>query len=334
VATLSHDDLTVERVARDGRPFWLFSDGTLLPVVSGGSDVGPGGGVDVGAAGDSSSAEATGEAPSAEEDMTDEQLEAAFASLEQDPTTTPKSLAEVRKLRQQVAKRNKSAQALSFLDQFHPDDREYVIETMQSLISNPQAATANMAQMLQSIWGDQLPAVLQQLGLTPAQAAAVEAKADDDGDQGDELDLSDPKQLEQYLEQKFAEREQQRESERQYEEAVNGRIAMITGQLAKLGFPDPTSDDAKLVVLAAKDLYHGDLAKALEGLRAKGFKGGTPSSPAPAGAEAPNGQTAPAADVQPEEPSDPSRPPTRDEIMKRAEQRVRDRLNRSQLPAH
>lgn len=318
------------RLILAGRPVWLFADGTILPVVAGGSDVPPPPG-DAGATIDEAD-----EAPDADddEDLSDEEFDAALDAIEQDPTSTPKSLAEVRRIRAQVAKQRERTKDLSFIDTFHPDDRTFLVGMLQDLQANPQNATVKIAQVLQSIWGDQLPDVLAQIGLTPAQAKAVERKADQaDVDDVEDAgpDLSDPKALAEYVQQQIDARDAERERQRERQQAIDQTAAQITDRLAKLGITDPRSEAGWLVLSAARDRYNFDIEAAYKALVKQGLRlpGVVPAQPA--GAEAP---TRPAA---PEGAADPGaagqKPVSRDEILRLAQQRATERFDRRGVPA-
>lgn len=315
------------RTFLNGRPVWLFADGTVLPVVSGGSDAGLPPDAEVAAPTDDA-AEPEADAP---EEMTDDQLEEAFTRLESDRSTTPQSLAEVKKLRAQVAKRREASQQYAFLDTFHPDDRSMVLETMQALVDNPQAATVNMAQMLQSMWGDQLGEVLQQLGLTERQADKVVAKADAPTDDAEDEgpDLTDPAAMQRYIREQAQATAKELAAEQKREQDIATEEAKIYSTLRELGLPDPRSEDAQMVLLAAQRFYNLDLRKAHEELRKKGYKLGT--QPAPAGAEAPQAPAALKGEEAAQESGNGRE--TRDEMMRRIQRDLTARLDSAGVPA-
>ena len=327
-------DLTCLRITLAGRDLWLFSDGTLLPVVSGGSDAGP-----AEAAVEAPPADAAGDVSGDAEDadLSPDEFDAALGRLEATPNARPETLAEVKRLRKQAARQREQVGAYAAFDRFHPDDKTFLLETVDALLTNPAAATQNMAVLLQTLWGDNLPTVLEQLGLTPKQAAAVERKADQAQEPADdEPDLSDPRALAEFVQQQIADGMSRAQAEAaahaEHDRQVDAKVSEIHSRLSALGFTDPRSQGARLVLSAAEREFDFDIERAFRELTKMGFKLQPATNPAVA--EATTRQAGAEAQAGPPGASGQGKPrPTMDELIRQAEASINDRLDRQGFPA-
>lgn len=227
------DDLICTRVGR----FWHFSDGTILPVVSGGD--GP---VEEDAA--------TETAESAE--AATETVETTEADPFDDESTTTFSREYVQKLRKENATYRERAKTFeSAFDGYSDEAREFVL--------------SNLVPSLVSDYEGTIKALASELGITQAEAEkVVEEETGVTGEEEKPLTRAEAEAL-------WAEREAAREAEREAAEVQKAIVA----EAKELGYdPDAakgTLAHARFLTLLtlARDAFDSDIAKAHEALEAE-----------------------------------------------------------------
>lgn len=232
------DDLTCTRVGR----FWHFSDGTVLPVVSGGDGPlgeSPAEGGDAGADDASSAAESP-----------DTGSETADSDPFDDEGVTQFDRAYVEKLRKENAKyRDRAKPYESAFAGYSDEAREFVLSNLvPSLISDYEGT---------------IKALASELGITQAEAEQVVEDATQGAEEEKPLTRAEAEKL-------WAEREQAREAEAEAKRAQE----QIVAEAKELGFDLNAGKgtrehaDAQFLLILARDSFDGDLKKAAEAIEA------------------------------------------------------------------
>lgn len=255
---------------RQGR-FWIFPDGTTLPVVSGGSDVM----ADV-TAGDVAGAVAaepadmpTGApapdgqpAEPVEQDLSLDEIEAAIEAMEKDESTPDASLKEMQKLRRQVARHRAEGAAMKdAFDGLEEGNRTAILNFAKTLQTDPQAAFDWLVNSAMVMAGDQWPAIIKTY--LPDGTEQVEVTDSAPADQP-EFDPRDPESIAAYVQKQVEAGIAQYQTAVQESQRVAEQTALIDSTLKDLGYEGgPTSPTVKALLLQAKEIG-GDPIEAIK----------------------------------------------------------------------